>query len=77
METLNRQLARQIKQRRGQATQTEFARKLGIAVSSLNRIEQGQQNVTLKMLDKLCKSLKCRVQDLFDARGAEIKVKSQ
>ena len=39
--------------------------KLRISNSSLNRMEQGEQNVSLKTLDVLCKRLKCDVADLF------------
>jgi len=50
---------------RGNISQLQYARKLGISSSSLNRIELGEQNVSLKTLDQLCRRLKCSVGDLF------------
>ena len=46
-------------------TLVQFARKLVISKSSLNRMEMGQQNVTLETLDVLCERLKCNVGELF------------
>ncbi|MBI2432890.1 MAG: helix-turn-helix transcriptional regulator [Candidatus Hydrogenedentes bacterium] len=67
MRSLEERLARNLRCRRGDATQREFARKLGVSVATLNRIEQGQQNVSLATLGTLCKRLKCDIQDLFNA----------
>ena len=61
-------LARKIRRLRGDQTKMAFAKKLGIAESSLNRIEQGTQNVTLATLDRLCRRLKCDVADLLSDR---------
>ena len=44
-----------------------FARRLGISKSSLNRMEMGEQNVSLKTLERLCARLKCDIADLFPA----------
>ena len=68
MERLADRLAQNIRRMRGDQTQMAFAKKLGIAVSSLNRIEQGTQNVTLATLDRLCRRLKCDVNELLRAR---------
>jgi DNA-binding Xre family transcriptional regulator len=43
-----------------------FSRKLGISCSSLQRIEMGEQNVTLSTLELLLKRLKCRISEVFD-----------
>ena len=66
MERLADRLARNVRHLRGNHTQMAFAKKLGIAVSSLNRIEQGTQNVTLATLDRLCRRLKCDVNELLN-----------
>lgn len=66
MQTLARKLADNIRQRRGEATQREFARKLGVSVATLNRIESASQNVSLATLEKLCRHLRCAVGQLFD-----------
>jgi len=47
-------------------TQTEMAKRLGISQPTLNRLENGGQNTTLKTLDQLCRALRCRVGDLFE-----------
>jgi len=66
MERLEKKLARTLRRLRGDTTQRDFAKKLGIDHGSLNRIEQAKQNVTIKTLHKLCERLKCNIADLFD-----------
>jgi len=63
--SLSVKLANRLKSLRGQQTQGEFARKLGISRATLNRLESATQNVTLKTLEQLTKSLKCSIADLF------------
>jgi len=58
-------LAKRLKSIRGQQTQGDFARKLGISRATLNRLESATQNVTLNTLEQLTKSLKCSIGDLF------------
>ena len=65
MERLADRLARKMRLLRGDQTQMAFAKKLGIAVSSLNRVENGAQNVTLDMLERLSRRLKCDPADLI------------
>lgn len=65
MEKLADRLAKRIKELRGDSSQLQFSKKLGISNSSLNRIEMAEQNVTLETLDALCARLKCDVADLF------------
>jgi DNA-binding Xre family transcriptional regulator len=65
MERLEKRLARTLRRLRGDATQRDFAQKLGIDHGSLNRIEQAKQNVTIKTLNKLCERLRCSIEDLF------------
>ncbi|MGO9585460.1 MAG: helix-turn-helix domain-containing protein [Limisphaerales bacterium] len=65
-ESLQKQLGRYLRQRRGRLSLPAFARKLGISSSSLQRIEIGEQNVTLKTLELLLKRLKCRWSDVFN-----------
>jgi transcriptional regulator with XRE-family HTH domain len=66
VDSLQRQLGRYLRQRRGRLSLPAFARKLGISSSSLQRIEIGEQNVTLKTLELLLKRLKCRWSDVFN-----------
>ncbi|WP_438630332.1 helix-turn-helix domain-containing protein [Microbulbifer sp.] len=48
--------------------QQEFARKLAISQSTLARIESGEQNVTIDMLELICSRLKCRIFELLPDR---------
>ena len=45
--------------------QQAFAKKLMISQSTLARIERGEQNVTIDMLELICNRLKCRLSELF------------
>ncbi|MBB3063396.1 helix-turn-helix domain-containing protein [Microbulbifer rhizosphaerae] len=45
--------------------QQEFARKLAISQSTLARIESGEQNVTIDMLELICSRLKCKISELL------------
>jgi len=62
---LARRLSDNLRKKRGLKTQEVFARKLGISRVSLTRIENCEQNVSLKTLQQLCKALKCDIGDLF------------
>jgi DNA-binding Xre family transcriptional regulator len=59
------QLAAFLRKRRGDLTYAQFARKVGLSDSTLHRLEMGEQNVTLKTLEHICRRLKCRVGDVF------------
>jgi transcriptional regulator with XRE-family HTH domain len=65
MGNLARRLARRLRKLRGETPQYLFARKLRVSKSSLNRLEIGDQNVSLKTLEKLCARLRCDIADLF------------
>jgi DNA-binding Xre family transcriptional regulator len=58
-------LAKEIVKRRGDQTQMDFCKDLGISNTSLNRIEQGIQNVTLDTIEVICDHLECDICDLF------------
>ena len=65
MGQLRQQLAREIRRRRGETPHRDFARQLGVSKSSLHRIEMGEQNVGLDLLEQLCRRLHCTLGDLF------------
>ena len=65
MQTLADKLAKKLRTLRGDMPQRPFARKLGVSVATLNRLESCQQNVTLNTIEKLCVRLKCGIGDLF------------
>jgi len=66
MQTLADKLSKKLRSLRGDVPQRAFARKLGVSVATLNRLESCQQNVTLATLERFCTRLKCRIGDLFD-----------
>lgn len=63
---LRQQLGRFMRRQRGEATYAQFARRVGISDSTLQRLEMGQQNITLDTLERICERLKCRVSDIFN-----------
>lgn len=62
---LDRQLAEFLKKRRGELTYAQFARKLGITPSTLFRLENQQQSITLGRLEQVLGRLKCSLKDVF------------
>lgn len=64
-ETLADKLAKNLRARRGELKQGEFAKKLGVSRATLNRLENGGQNTTLKTLDQIVRSQRCDIGDLF------------
>ena len=62
---LAEKLGRHLRERRGDMTQREFARKLGISQATLNKLENHNQNVTLKTLETIARRLRCDIGDLF------------
>ena len=62
---LTKTLARNLRKRRGKLSQRDFARKTGVSSGTIARIENEQQNVTLKTLQQLMKAFKCPIEDLF------------
>ena len=65
MDDLATRLGKRLQALRGDLSQLQFSKKLGISNSSLRRMEEGEQNVSLKTLETLCRRLKCDVGDLF------------
>jgi transcriptional regulator with XRE-family HTH domain len=62
---LERQLAEFLRRKRGDLTYAEFSRKVGLPPSTLHRLEQSQQSITLRRLQQVMKRLKCRLIDIF------------
>ncbi len=65
MDSLAKRLARKLLELRGDTSQNQFAKQLGISNASLNRLELGNQNISLKTIQKICTRMKCDVADLF------------
>lgn len=65
MGQLRKRLALFLRGKRGDLTEREFARKVGLSKSTLSRLENQQQNATIHTLEHLCKVFRCEVGDLF------------
>ena len=62
---LRKQLGEFLREKRGDLTLSQFARKLAISDSTLQRLEIGQQNITIDTLEQIMERLKCSVTDVF------------
>jgi DNA-binding Xre family transcriptional regulator len=62
---LDKQLAQFLRRTRGDQTFAEFSRKLGVPTSTLHRLEQCEQSITLGRLNQIMSRLKCDVADIF------------
>jgi transcriptional regulator with XRE-family HTH domain len=60
-----RQLANYLRKARGEETFRTFAKKLGISASSLQRLEQAEQNVTLRTVQQITRSLGVPIDDIL------------
>ncbi|PON15810.1 hypothetical protein C2W62_21815 [Candidatus Entotheonella serta] len=59
-------IAKRLRALRGDDTQRAFAARLGITHATLNRLEQGRENITLRTLQKICDRLGCTAAWLLD-----------
>ena len=66
-----RQLAEGLRRARTDAglTHRQMARRLGISHATYTRLENVNQNVTLKTLTQLCRALRCDIGDLFSGKA--------
>ena len=62
---MEKQLARFLKLRRGEMTYAQFSRKIGFPPSTLHRLEQANQSITLRGLQQVLRKLKCKLSDIF------------
>jgi len=65
--TLEKKLAAFLKKQRGDATYAAFSKKLGITASTLFRLENCEQSITLSRLQQIMDRLKCTLSDIFDS----------
>lgn len=63
--TLAEILAQNLKVIRGELTQDDFARKLGISRSTLAQIEAASAETTIDTLEQIAKALHCHVEGLL------------
>lgn len=62
---LDRKLAAFLKKHRGDLPFAAFSRKTGLPPSTLFRLEQCQQSITVGRLEKMMKRLKVSLRDVF------------
>lgn len=65
MGRFRKHLADKMRHRRGGLSIRDFAKKTGLSKTSLQRIENEEQNVTIDTLEHLCKKFKCEPGDLL------------
>jgi transcriptional regulator with XRE-family HTH domain len=63
--SLRLQFGKFLQERRGDLTLRDFARKAGLSSSTLQRLEQGEQNVTLDTLERVLEKLKVSISEVF------------
>jgi DNA-binding Xre family transcriptional regulator len=64
-DSLEKQLAVFLRQKRGNTTFAQFSKKVGLPASTLHRLEQCQQSITLGRLQQIMSRLKCGLADIF------------
>ena len=62
---LDKKLAVFLRKKRGDMTFAAFSRKVGLPTSTLFRLEQCQQSITLGRLHQVMKRLKASLDDIF------------
>jgi DNA-binding Xre family transcriptional regulator len=62
---MRKQLGEFLRRRRGDLSYVEFCRKAGLSRSTLQRLEMGEQNITLDSLESLLKRLKSTPNEVF------------
>jgi transcriptional regulator with XRE-family HTH domain len=68
-DSLEKQLSAFLRKKRGGMTYAEFSKKVGLPPSTLHRLEQCQQSITLRSLQQVMERLKCGLPDIFPAAG--------
>jgi len=61
-----KRLAKKLKEHQGEMSERQFAKKLGIGQSTLNRFTNRTQAASLDTLETICKRLKIDITDLFN-----------
>ncbi len=64
--SLDSQLAEFLRRKRGKMTYAQFSRLTGLPISTIFRLINGQQSITLGKLDGVLTRLKCKLSDVFD-----------
>ncbi len=65
--SLEEQLGKFLREQRGEMTYVQFSKKVGFPPSTLHRLEQGNQSITLRALQQIMRRLKCGLSEIFPA----------
>ncbi len=71
---MEKELTNKLKLKRlenGDITQEELAKKTGVSRQTINAIEKGKFNPSVKLALKMAKVLNCRVEDIFQLSEEE------
>ena len=63
--SLDTQLAKYLKKARRDMPYAKFAKKAGVAVMTLYRLERGEHHITLRKLETIMSRLKIKLGDIF------------
>lgn len=63
--SLDKQFGQFLRKKRGEMSYAQFSRKTGLTASTLFRLENGQQSITLKKVEQVLTRLKCKLSDAF------------
>ena len=69
--SLDKQFGRFLRKKRAGTSFAVFAKKLGISASTLYRLENAEQSVTLGKMEDVLKKLKASLSDVFKSASAE------
>jgi transcriptional regulator with XRE-family HTH domain len=67
-QNLGKQLAVFLRKQRGEQTYAKFSRKVGLPPSTLFRLENAQQSITLDRLELILQRLKVTLSNIFPVR---------
>jgi transcriptional regulator with XRE-family HTH domain len=62
---LDAQLAKFLRQQRGEMSYVAFAKKIGVGHMTARRLESGEHHITLKKLESVLDKLKVKLSDIF------------
>lgn len=65
---LDKQLAKWLREQRGEMTFAQFSKKVGLPPSTIFRLENGEQSITLGRLQCILDRLKCTLTDVFPVK---------
>lgn len=62
---LDAQLANYLRQKRGDLSYVQFAKKVGISATMIHKLENGDRHITLRKLETVMAKLKIKLGDIF------------